>query len=200
MQTIEQCDWKGSVKQPPVALKIKRFCKMETSNEKTHNFWLIKQRVYLVGIWRGNGYVLEMDLLRLRVEQRHWILCKQMWRICAINVTLNLLFSLGIVHITWPRVSYMKTNMAALLIETQIKLFVVIWRYLQQVIFVDITWSNWPVNLNSNALNHVGLYVTCPNDLIYITNMAVMRTAAEHCYGHVTFILCTCRWALGPCP
>jgi hypothetical protein len=27
----------------------------------------------------------------------------------------------------------------ALLIETQIKLFVVIWRYLQHVIFVDIT-------------------------------------------------------------
>jgi len=30
--------------------------------------------------------------------------------------------------------------------------------------------------------------------------MAVMHTATEYCYGHVTFILCKCRWALSSCP
>jgi len=30
--------------------------------------------------------------------------------------------------------------------------------------------------------------------------MAVMRTATKYCYGHMTFILCRCRWDLSPCP
>jgi len=30
--------------------------------------------------------------------------------------------------------------------------------------------------------------------------MAVICTTTEYCYGHVTFILCRCRWALRPCP
>jgi len=34
---------------------------------------------------------------------------------------------------------------------------------------------------------------------LYVTGMAVMRTATEYCYGHVTLILCRCRWALSPC-
>jgi len=93
---------------------------METSVEKTRSCWLIIQRLYLLSIWGCcKIYVFEMEFFRLWVGQRHWLLCKQMWRICALILTLNSLFSLGIFHITWPTVSYMKTNMAAMRIETQ---------------------------------------------------------------------------------
>jgi len=43
-------------------------------------------------------------------------------------------------------------------------------------------------------------YVMCFYHLLYVTNMAVMRIATEYCYGHVTFILCRCRWAVSPVP
>jgi len=138
-----------------------------------------------------------MDLFRLWVGQSNWLLCKQMWRLCALNITLKSLFSLGIVHMTWTRVRYVKTNMAAMHSVSAFKILLVIWHCLHDVTFVDITSCKWLFNLNSNALNHV---VMCLDHLLYIRIMSVMRTAAEYCYGHVAFILWRCRWALSPCP
>jgi len=47
---------------------------METSDEKKRNCWIIIQRVYLRGSWgRDKRFVLEMDLFRLCVGQRHWL-------------------------------------------------------------------------------------------------------------------------------
>ena len=94
----------------------------------------------------------------------------------------------------------MKTNMAAMHSVSTFKFLMVIWHCLYDVKFVDITSCKLPFNLNSNALNHVVFYVMCLDHLLYIRNMSVMRTATEYCYGHVTFILCRCRWALSRCP
>jgi len=90
---------------------------METSDENKRNCWLIIQRVYLRGSWgRDKRFVLEMDF-----QAVCWAaslnLCKQMWRICSLNLTLKSLFSFVIVHITWPIVRYIKTTVAAMRIE-----------------------------------------------------------------------------------
>ena len=74
---------------------------MGTSNEKKRKYLSIIQRVYLLGNGGSDKIcVLEMNCSDCGLDRViDFYVRKQMWRLCALNLTLNSLFTLEILHI-----------------------------------------------------------------------------------------------------